>query len=329
MPSTRLRLSQIITIAICILVAAASAVALAVFTTNNNQSPEPQPAQDSPGTSVTTEEDTPVANFLDLQYIIDNWQGTVGNNIGVAIYDLDNKEFAGRTNADKVMSLASLYKLFVAYEGYLRIERGQWKGSEKILGSYSREDCLALMLRESYSPCAETIAREIGFGELNEIYRAKGFKNTDVSGATSTASDMTKLMQLYYNHTGLSAETWGVVKDALLNQPPSDKEDLCEPDLCNWRQGLPAGFNNAKVYNKVGWLYAKDDPDSEDEQPYWKIYNDAAIVEFSGLKKSDGSTALPRHYIIIVLTKDIAPGQIVTLARNLEKYILTKDDIKI
>ena len=329
MPNTRLKASQVIIIAICLLVAIGSAVAL-VFFMNKDKAPATAPGQTSPtGSSTTTEEDTPAASYLDLQYVIDNWQGSVGNNINVAIYDLDNKEFAGRTNATSSVNIASIYKLFVAYEGYLRIERGQWKGSEKILGSYSREDCLDLMLRESYSPCAEVIAKEIGYSELDEIYRAKGFSNTSIVNDTSTASDIVKLLQLYYGRVGLSTETWDTIKDTLLSQPPSDKEDICEPDLCSWRQGLPAGFNNAKVYNKVGWLYDKDDPDNEDEKAHWKIYNDAAIVEFSGLTKEDGTAALPRHYIVVVLTRGITPNQIVTFARNLEKYIITKDNIKV
>ncbi|MBQ6394477.1 serine hydrolase [Candidatus Saccharibacteria bacterium] len=327
MPSARIKLSQIIVIVICILVGIAATIGLISFL---NQIPaNTNSSENQTGTTTVTEEDTPTPDFLDLQYVIDDWQTTVGNNVSVAIYDLDNQKFAGRANASRTMSIASLYKLFVAYEGYLRIERGQWQGNEQFLGSYTRSECLDLMLRESYSPCAEKMAKEIGWNELNEIYQAKGFANTDIARTTSTATDLTKLMQLYYNHTGLSEETWDTIKDALLNQPASDKEDICEPNLCYWRQGLPAGFNNAKVYNKVGWLYDKDNPDDENSESHWQLYNDAAIVEFSGLKKTDGSTALPRHYIVIVLTKNTPPQQIVTFARSLEKYIFTKDDIKI
>lgn len=321
MPSPRLKPSQIIIIVVCLIVGIAAAVGLVAFINQGNKSNNPQTAAQPSGTSTTTEEDTPVADFLDLAYVVDDWQGTVGTNISVAIYDLDNKEYAARFSASKSVSLASVYKLFVAYEGYLRIERGQWKGNEKFLGSYTRSECLDLMLRESYSPCAEKMAAEIGWNELDEIYEAKGFTGTSVSKFTSTASDLVKLMQLYYNHTGLSEETWDEIKDSLLKQPASNREDTCSPGPCNWRQGLPSGFNVAKVYNKVGWDYSEDSS--------WKLYNDVAIVEFSNLKKSDGTTALPRRYIVVVLTHDIAPTQIVTFARNLENYILTKDDIKI
>ena len=171
MPSTRIKLSQIIIIVVCIIVGVAAAIGLVVFMNQGGQSsPQSNPNTPAPGTSTTTEEDTPVASFLDLQYVVDNWQGSVSTNISVAIYDLDNKEYAARFSANKSMSLASIYKLFVAYEGYLRIERGQWNGNEKYLGSYTRSECLDLMLRESYSPCAEKMAKEIGWDELDEIY---------------------------------------------------------------------------------------------------------------------------------------------------------------
>lgn len=55
---------------------------------------------------------------IDFQTTVDNWANAVGGDKGVIIYDLDLDKVAGTYNADAKFQTASIYKLFVVYEGY-------------------------------------------------------------------------------------------------------------------------------------------------------------------------------------------------------------------
>ena len=88
------------------------------------------------------------------------------------------------------------------------------------------------------------------------------------------------------------------MKDSFINQPSTEY---------NWRQGLPSGFEVANVYNKVGWEY-------DDKTGNWRIYNDAAIVEY--LEKD-------RHFVVVVMTSSVGFDQIKRFGQMLEQQILS------
>ena len=241
--------------------------------------------------------ENPAKEPIDLQFAVDQWTSIIKGTAGVMIYDLDHNIVVARHNENESFNVASLYKLFVMLEGYLRIARGQWDGDEAYLGNYTRLKCLNLMISESHSPCAEKMWAEIGHAELDEIYRAKGFgTTTNISGITSTPTDILKIMQMIWQHAGLDDNYWAMIRDSMIVQPTT---------TANWRQGLPSGFSNASVYNKVGW-YSADGKN-------WSLYHDAAFVEF---------TDLDRNYIVVVLTKNVSPQEIVRLGRNIEAAVL-------
>ena len=204
---------------------------------------------------------------IDFQPTIDEWVKNVGGNKSILVYDLERDEIVGSYNAAESYNTASLYKLFVVYEGYRRLESGEWQ-TEDVAGStgYTILECLDLAIRESYSPCAETLWEYIGHAELDEIIKNE-FKitNSDLSHLISNTEDITDMMKIFYNHTDIiDGQLIAQIKDSMLVQPST---------TYNWRQGLPSGFSKANVYNKVGWDY---NPDGG----YWNIYHDTAIVEF-------------------------------------------------
>ena len=239
---------------------------------------------------------------IDFQPVIDEWVKTVGGNKSILIYDLDREELAGSYDIARNYNTASLYKLFVVYEGYRRLESGEWQANERAGNTgYTILECLDLSIRESYSPCAETLWAKIGHDELDEIIR-KDFNitNSDISHLVSNVSDIVEIMKLFYIHPDIENETFVTqIKDSFLNQPTTEY---------NWRQGLPSGFMKAKVYNKVGWEY------NPDEQ-YWNIYHDAAIVEFPDEN---------RHFVVVVMTNKIPYQQIRKLGKNLEDTFFSK-----
>lgn len=249
---------------------------------NEKTSTEPEPES----TPEPEPEKEPEIKEIDFQPIVDAWVKTVGGNKSILIYDLDLDKAVGSYNVDEDYNTASLYKLFVVYEGYKRVEDGTWDGNAKA-GSTGKtiSKCLDLAVRESHSPCAETLWSMIGHAELDAIIKNEwGITNSDISHLTSNVGDIMKILKRFYEHPDFNnTELLSAMWDSFLNQPDTTYE---------WRQGLPRGFTKASVYNKVGWAYNA-------AGKYWNIYHDAAIVKFP---MEDGTT---RDFIVVVMTNKI------------------------
>ena len=234
---------------------------------------------------------------IDFQPVVDGWVGGAGGNKSVLIYDLERNEVVGAYNATENYNTASLYKLFVVYEGYRRVQSGEWQASDPAGSTgYTILKCLDLAIRESYSPCAETLWAMIGRQELTTIIEDDfGISNSDIESLISNPEDIMKMMKIFYEHKDVTDENLiATMKDSFLTQPPT---------TYNWRQGLPSGFTKANVYNKVGWDY---NPDAR----VWNIYHDAAIVEFPDKN---------RHYIVVVMTNQVPYQKNTALGRDIEE----------
>lgn len=233
---------------------------------------------------------------VDFQAVVDEWVGSVGGNKSVLIYDLERDEIVGSYNPDESYNTASLYKLFVVYDGYRKVQSGEWNG-EDIAGRTGRTilECLDLAIRESNSECAESLWAMLGRDNLSDaIVNDYGIVNSNISSLISNPRDIMEMMRIFYKHEDISDESLvAQLKDSFLNQPVT---------TYNWRQGLPSGFTRANVYNKVGWDF---NPDGN----YWNIYHDAAIVEFP----EQG-----RHFIVVVMTNRVPFQKIKELGRQFE-----------
>ena len=240
----------------------------------------------------------PLPVKIDFQPVIDEWVNSISGNKSVLIYDLERDEIVGEYNSDMNYNTASLYKLFVVYEGYRRVENGEWNANDLAgFTGYSISECLDLSIRESYSPCAETLWNMIGRSNLDEII-VNDFKITDsnISSLVSNPRDILKIMQLFYSHPDIKDDILlSKMKDSFFNQPST---------TYNWRQGLPSGFSRANVYNKVGWDYNPD-------KRYWNLYHDAAIVEFPDSN---------RHFVVVVMTNYVSFVQIKNLGTRIEDW---------
>ena len=227
---------------------------------------------------------------IDFQSVIESWAAEAGGKKSVVIYDLDRDETVGEYNADATYNTASLYKLFVVYEGYRRIENGAWQRTDPA-GQTGKTilRCLDLAIRESNSPCAETLWSLIGHATLDEII-VQDFKITDsnISALLSTPTDIAKMMQIFYEHNEIKDEELvATMQDSFLNQPVTTDD---------WRKGLPSGFPaDVKVYNKVGWDW---------NGKSWNVYHDAAIVEFPEQN---------RHFVVVVMTSEVKNKKIAEL----------------
>lgn len=264
---------------------------------------------------------------IDLQLTVNQWLTSqpASNNSAILIYDIDNDAIIARHNEDVAMRMESIYKMFVAYEGYYRLDHDMLKADTvlPIAGDYEGKPytvskCLDHMIRYSYSPCAEILANQIGWENLQTSFNEQGFKNTNIHGVITNASDLLKLYQLYWKHNDLRDASWDKIQESMINQTAATDNVIYNR---NWRSGLPSGFSTAKVYNKTGFL-------SLDGLTY-NFYDDAAFVVFPEVESNrDGKKVPEHHYIMIVLTKDTSPKEIVKLGRKLEEAVKTADNYK-
>lgn len=247
--------------------------------------PETEPPETEGITEVVSEDKTaPEIPKTDFQPVVDEWATSTGGNKSVLIYDIERDEIVGEYNTDENYNTASLYKLFVVYEGYRRLQNGTMDANAMAgTTGHTILECLNLAIRESHSPCAETLWGIIGHDELDNIIASDfNITNSEISHLISNPKDIAAMMKIYYNHTDIKNE--GLIrqmKESFLIQPTTN--------YYNWRQGLPSGFYKANVYNKVGWDY---NPDGK----YWNIYHDAAIIEFPEEN---------RHFIVVVMTNHV------------------------
>ncbi len=221
-----------------------------------------------------------------LQETIESWVTEANVNAGIEIYDLDNNLILATHNPDMSFEVASLYKLFYAYDGYTQIDANMINAAE--IDNYRH--CLNIIIRESDNLCAEKImAKRSNVNRVLNLIAKLNLTHTTDAVLASSASDITELLKLYYTHPDLSTDSWNQLTDSMLNQT--------RPDL---RQGLPNGFSTAKVYAKAGF-------DT-------KVYNEAAIIEFP---------AQNRHFSIVVLTTNLRSyNDLTTLGEHLENTFL-------
>ncbi len=64
------------------------------------------------------------AKQIDFQPVVDAWVDSVDGNKSVLLYDIEHEEIIGSHNTQEPYNTASLYKLFVVYEGYRRLQSG-------------------------------------------------------------------------------------------------------------------------------------------------------------------------------------------------------------
>lgn len=251
------------------------------------------------------EEDSRKITPINFQPVVDQWAASTGGRKGVVIYDPEVGEIVGRYNADQKFDTASLYKLFVVYEGYRRVQNGILKLDENAgRTGYTILKCLDLAIRESYSPCAETLWAMIGRDTLNEIVQNDfNIPNMVVSDLEATPTEIMQIMELFYSHPDIKDEILlDKIQDSFLNQPTIEY---------NWRQGLPSGFSEkVDVYNKVGWDW---------NGKSWNIYNDAAILNF----RDEG-----RQFIVVVMTSGVRYQQIRDFGAQIEKAFYDQNVLK-
>lgn len=232
-----------------------------------------------------TPEPPALADLSGLQTVVDDWVESHGGTYAVTIKDESGDTIAA-VNEDTEFFTASIYKLYVAYEGYQQVADSAHNMDDAYLSGYNRGECLDAMIRSSYSPCGEKMWVEIGKDTLTTKLKTYGLTGTSMTGLRTTSHDAAIILHRLYIHKDLSEKYADLYLDSMKTQD------------AKFRRGLPSGFEDATVYNKVGW----------NENIEW---HDTAIVEFKN----------GRVLHIAVLTKSAGSKNIAGLAGAIETFV--------
>lgn len=230
-------------------------------------------------------QETKLAPLKNIQSQINSFVSSRPGIYGIKIID-DQGTVLAEVNGDKQFFTASLYKLFVAFVGYQRIDNGKDDFNQPYLQGFTRGQCLDAMIRDSNSPCGEKMMNELNNYLKPEQLVALGFSNTSIGGLVTTANDTAIILQKISRGEGLSSKSKEQFLGSMKNQ---DKK---------FRLGLPSGFSSSTVYNKVGW--------NEDKE-----WHDASIV-----KLKNG-----REVVAAVLSDGAGYRNIASLGSVIEKAL--------
>jgi beta-lactamase class A len=217
-----------------------------------------------------------------LQPTVDEWVKSTGGTVSVHITDTSGKVLATH-NADKTYFTASIYKLYVAYVGYQKVDDGTYSLDDPYLSGYTRGECLHVMIRDSNSPCGEKMWAELGKANLTEQMKSYGLKATSLTGLETTAADAAVILTNIANGNDLKPASQKAYLDSMKTQDAL------------YRRGLPSGFKKLTVYNKVGWNLNQE-------------WHDTAIVETKDCQK----------LIVSVFTNGAGYKSIATLGAQIE-----------
>lgn len=176
-----------------------------------------------------------------IQTDVENWLSRYPGTYSVVVQDLATGDILAAHNERRTYFMASIYKLYTAYVGLMMAQQGEFRLEEPYLDGWSRQKCIDEMMRTSHSPCGEKLMAEIGRQNIEGKLKELGLKDTDFGTFVTSASDASIILERLQKRRDLNdAHT------QLLLDPMKDQE-------ARFRRGVPAGFKNAVVHNKVGW----------------------------------------------------------------------------
>lgn len=255
--------------------------AIAQSDENNLILNEQQPSNDfEPKQTWSSETDLfkkPKKQSIDISAWLASHKGTYG----ISVYEEGDKLVDHRSIES--FSMASIYKLYVAYIGYQKIDEGKWNESEIYLNDWTRGKCLDEMIRISHSPCGEKMLSELGDDEIMTEFSRYGFTDTNLTDFVTSSADVLKILLRLQNKQDLSE--------------PSTKKILSSMEGQKYRDVLPKVFGDKwKVYDKVGFR-------EQDE------YHGVGIV----------SNSKDNSYIIVLLSSNAGTAKLAELS-NAIKY---------
>jgi len=175
-----------------------------------------------------------------MQALLDYWSQSHGGQYGIVMRQLSGGNISASVNANKQFRSASVYKIYIAYVVYTKVNAGQLSMKADVGNGKNVASCLELMIVRSDNGCGIALGNKIGWGANNGMLHAKGFGSTTLvhGGHLTTAQDTaTFLAQLQ-----AGALTHSAYDGSLLSMFGRQI----------WRYGIPAGSPGMHVANKLG-----------------------------------------------------------------------------
>lgn len=225
----------------------------------------------------------PLLNPSTASSLVRDWSSRNRGTEGVYIAHA-NGDVLAEQGADEAFFAASLYKLYVAYEGYQQVDKGSVSLDEIYWNGWTRGQCLDEMIRRSHSPCAEKMMAETGKAKIQLGLESYGLTSTKMASLTTSAKDVSLVLGRLWNGTDLSPGSRQAMMDSMAGQ--------------QYRSALPKGFKGLQVYNKVGFRDQSE-------------YHDVSLV------------ILPdsQPLIVSVLTKDVGVNSVAKLGETLKNSL--------
>lgn len=227
---------------------------------------------------------------------IAEWADAQPANYGIVVRELGGEMRMAEYQADRSMTTASTYKLFLVYAFLHAVEQGDVAFDRQLPIGYSAEACIDRLLLRSENDCAYDLGNTVGWDAIDLLlpqydYTATRLNNYDATGQTtyadkkSSARDEALLMERLANGTLLDAGHTEMILSRLKQQI--------------WRERVPAGVPDGTVVaDKPGWLGG--------------VQNDAAIVY------GPEST-----YVIVIMSDSNSTAPLSELSRIVYDYLQT------
>lgn len=161
--------------------------------------------------------------------------------------ELDGGHRVVRLDAAEHREPASIFKLFVAYGVFTRIDRGTLSYDDRLASGPTVRACLRAMIEPSDNYCAQDLRTRIGTAWLNRLLHAHGYRGTTFwyTGGrtkTTTTADIARLL--------------ATLARGDLVSPASTTRFLALLETQVWREAIPPGLpDGVRQASKPGTLW--------------------------------------------------------------------------
>jgi beta-lactamase class A len=176
-----------------------------------------------------------------LQALLNYWDETNPGTWGIVLKDF-NGNISASLNPDRQFTSASVYKIYVAYVVYTKVDNGEFGMDSSTNNGNNVSGCMELMIVRSDNSCAHALGDLIGWDTNDGMLHAKGFSSTTIAfgGALTTARDSADFLMQLQNGVLLSNGN----RNAML--------DMMGRNI--YRYAIPAGSVGMHSANKLGAL---------------------------------------------------------------------------
>jgi beta-lactamase class A len=176
-----------------------------------------------------------------LQALLSYFDQTHAGTWGIVLEDM-NGTISASVNPDRQFTSASVYKIYVAYVVYDKLDSGELTMATPAGNGATVSRCLDIMIVRSDNACAHALGGMIGWNASDNLLQAKGLGSTTIAfdGQLTTARDAANYLKQLEKGTLMSAAN----REALLHKMGHNI----------YRYAIPAGSAGMHSANKLGAL---------------------------------------------------------------------------